>query len=364
MGTPQGVDLDGLIQELAIHVALRAVHIHGRDTGVAHRLHNALLLSGPMRRGQAGNLAVGVHHGARDRANKLVLVVLDDLPIDDLRGTLEAHSCTAISADVAVGRSVEALAAALIGVPALHAMVCPPHGRQQNMDTHSHGKVVGDGQALLLHGFGRNVCGREPGGRFCGQCDGGTLHAQAEGETPGVHAELAGDASEALPACVEGPLIGPAANVDASCRVHQLLLLQAHGCQCVVTLFHQNPLVRIQPPGLVWRQVEELVIKKLSAFHEDHVLGVCLAALPAFRVGVVNVIMVPSHNWHLGGIVRPVGPCIEEVVDVIRASVVNANASNAAHLTLVKSLVHGLAPAIWDLRVPGGHAEVFHGFQI
>mmetsp|Transcript_100714 Transcript_100714/g.267690 ORF Transcript_100714/g.267690 Transcript_100714/m.267690 type:complete len:371 (-) Transcript_100714:964-2076(-) len=304
VGAPDGVHLDGLIQELAVHVALRDVHVHGGDARVADGRHDTLLLAGPARRGQARNLAVGVHHRAGDGPKEFVLVVLDDLAIHDRGGALQAHGCAAVAADIAVRGGVEAHAAAHGGHPAQHAVVRPPHGGQEDVDAHGDGHVVGHGQTLLLDGLRGDVSRRGTGGSFGRQGDGRALQTETEGESAGVHTELTRDASEALPAGVESPLVGATADVDASRRVHQLLLLVTHGRQRVVALLHEQPLMRVQLPGLVRREVEELVVEELHAVREVAVAAARLARGQLLWVGIVVLAVVPPQERHLPGIVR------------------------------------------------------------
>mmetsp|Transcript_122727 Transcript_122727/g.382089 ORF Transcript_122727/g.382089 Transcript_122727/m.382089 type:complete len:202 (+) Transcript_122727:1287-1892(+) len=122
--------------------------------------------------------------------------------------------------------------------------------------------------------------------------------------------------------------------------------------------------MRVQLPGFIWGEVEELVIEEFCAFHEAAVLAVGLPALPTLRVRVISVVVVPPHNRHVCGIVRPVRCRADEVVKVVGADIVDTNARNSAHLALVVGLVHGLAPAIGNLGVPVGHTEVLHGLEV
>mmetsp|Transcript_90759 Transcript_90759/g.265665 ORF Transcript_90759/g.265665 Transcript_90759/m.265665 type:complete len:547 (-) Transcript_90759:572-2212(-) len=361
---PERTRLHGVTKEAAIPVSLDAVDVEGRDARVPDCLHHGLLHAGAVGRLHGGHSAVLVLDHACNDPKELVLLVLDDLAVDHLRGALEAYAGTSVAADVPVCRRVEAQTSPRVGKPALHAVVLPPHGRNHEVNAYRNRAIVGNCKALLLHGLRRNLQSGQARCSFRGNRDGRTLHAEAEGEAPREHTETAHDTSHAAPCGVEEPLVGAAADVCAHRGVHEVLLRVPHHPQRVVALLHEAPLVGVQAAGLVGREVEELVVEELDALREAAVPAVGLSVLPAFRVGIVVFIVVPSNLGNLRGVVHSSCCALEPFIYVVAAGLVNTHATNAADLSLPVGVVHGPAPALGNGRVPSGVALVLHDLQL
>mmetsp|Transcript_100252 Transcript_100252/g.283912 ORF Transcript_100252/g.283912 Transcript_100252/m.283912 type:complete len:720 (+) Transcript_100252:1017-3176(+) len=353
----QRAHFDRVGKERTSTMGLNGIHVKWRNVRIADGLDNRFLFCWPMRGGDAGVLAVVVHHGAGYGADQRVVLVHDVVAVDELREGLHGRRGAALAPDVAGRGGVEGHAPALGGEPARGALGGPPDGGEEDVHADADGVVVRRRPALLLHRLRGEVDGRGAGGGLRVQRHARPFEAQREGEAAGADTQGAargpeGAALRGLGAHV--PLVVPATHVHAAGRVHHGVFPHAHVVKRGVAHLEDQALVRVHGRRLVGREAEHLAVEEVDAVHERRVPAVGLVVSPAVQAGVIHLLVVPAQEWDVGGVVHRGRRHHVPGVEVLRHGELAGRAAAGDHLPLVVEVVHGVLPVPGDVGVPDG----------